>query len=81
MTISPPPRQYPGADPAGSVLCGMKRAYILKHLPPQRGKEKKPLTGRGFRALSCITDDTAVLRNQSRRFFSPILNQRRSNTV
>lgn len=34
------PRQYPGADPAGSVLCGMKRAYISKHLPPQRGKEK-----------------------------------------
>ena len=25
------------------------------------GKRKKPLTGRGFRALSCITDDTAVL--------------------
>ena len=34
------PGQYPGADPAGSVLCGIKCAYIFKHLPPQRGKEK-----------------------------------------
>ena len=58
--------------------CGKS---IKKHLPPTAGKRKKPLTGRGFRVLSYITDDTAVLRNQSRRFFSPPLNQRRPNTV
>ena len=47
--------------------CGKS---IKKHLP-HSGEKKKPLTGRGFRVLSYITDDTAVLRNQSRRFFSP----------
>ena len=30
------------------------------------GKRKKPLTGRGFRALSCITDETVVLLSQQK---------------
>lgn len=38
----------------------MKRAYIFKHLPPQRGKEK-PLTGRDFVRFPVSLTDTAVL--------------------
>ena len=30
------------------------------------GKRKKPLTGRGFRALSCITDETVALLSQQK---------------
>ena len=65
------PTSFVITDPKGSLIgevgqllvrCGYRvKVLNIQTSASTAGKRKKPLTGRGFRALSCITDDTAVL--------------------